>query len=151
MSHAHAQDIVFSNSKSLVGRIAKQLTGGDRYTHVGLVVNGYVYESDWPVSRKTPVSQYGKRGGTYDYYSLGLSTAEKQAVLRNASKELGKPYQLKNYFWPRSRNTTGTYCSPFVGRILDQSTRYRLAPHQYHDPQGIFDAVRPVFVRRTIK
>ena len=50
--------LVFSSKKGLIGRVAKRITGGDQYTHVGIIIDGYIYEQDFPKSKKTPLSYY---------------------------------------------------------------------------------------------
>jgi hypothetical protein len=148
---AHSQDIVFSSKSSMVGRIAKAITGGDKYTHVGIVIDGYVYESDWPRVRKVPVAKYGKRFTTNDYYSLRLTPAEKARIKQAIEQRIGEPYRLRNYLWPRSRKTNGTWCSPFAGTALNQSGRFELAPSQYYEPQNLFNATQPEFIRRVTR
>lgn len=148
---AIAQDIVFSSKASLVGRIANRITGGDQYTHVGIVIDGYVYEADWPRVRKVPVVRYGKRFTTNDYYSLGLTPAEKAIIKRAMERRLGEPYRLKNYFYPQLRKTRGTWCSPFAGTSLNQVGRFQLSPSQYYEPQDLFNATQPEFISRVTR
>jgi len=135
--------LVFSNKSSLVGRIAKRVSGGDHYTHVGIVIDGYVYESDWPRSKKTPVNQYGKRFTTNDYYRPNHAL-DVTAMRSTAESMLGQRYSLKNYFRPGSQPSNGTWCSPFAGRVLN-SGGYNLTPTQFHEPQAIYNTIRPQF------
>ena len=136
--------LVFSSKKSLVGRIAERLTGGDQYTHVSIVIDGLVYESDWPRAKKVRVSQYGKHRATYDYFipKNPYSQDEINRMRSKAESELGKPYQLRNYFNPNSRKTKGTWCSPYVGNVLNASGRYRFTKQTMHEPQGIFNRIK---------
>ncbi|MEW3709422.1 hypothetical protein QOZ51_30145, partial [Pseudomonas aeruginosa] len=92
----------------------KRISGGDHYTHVGIVIDGYVYESDWPRAKKTPVSQYGKRGSTNDYYAPARSL-DVDAMRKKAESMLGTRYSLRSYFRP-DRKSNGTWCSPFSGQ-----------------------------------
>jgi len=135
--------LVFSNKKSLVGRVARRITGGDQYTHVGIVLDGYVYESDWPKAKRTPVSQYGKRRTTNDYY-VPLVPVDTTAMRAKADSMVGQPYRLRNYFRPGSRQVNGTWCSPFVGQVLNAGG-YSLSASQYHEPQNILNATGESF------
>jgi hypothetical protein len=131
--------IVLSSKTGLVGRIAKRISGGDHYTHVGIVIDGYVYESDWPRAKKTPVSQYGKRGSTNDYYAPTKSL-DVDTMRQKAESMLGTRYSLRSYFHP-DRKSNGTWCSPFSGEVLNAGG-CNLTPAQYHEPQNIYETLR---------
>lgn len=135
--------LVFSNSRGLVGRIAKRITGNDQYTHVGIVLDGRVYESDYPRSKNTLVGQYSKRTNTNDYYvpSVPYSQVEVDRMKSYANSNMGKPYRLRNYFNPNSRPVNGTWCSPFVGNTLNSSGRYNLSNSQMHEPQNLMNSI----------
>lgn len=135
--------LVLSNSRGLVGRIAKRITGGDQYTHVGVVIDGRVYESDWPRAKNTLVSQYSRRTNTNDYYvpSTLYSQNEVAKMKSYATSHMGQPYRLRNYFHPNSRQINGTWCSPFAGNVLNASGRYNLSRSQIHEPQNLIHAV----------
>jgi len=146
--------VVFSYKNGLVGRIAKRITGGDQYTHVGVVINNKVYESDWPRTKATPVNQYGKRRTTNDYYVplTPYSGQEVQNMRAYADSQIGTPYRLRNYFHPNTKKTNGTWCSPFVGRILNRSGRFNLSEQNYHEPQNIKNNLHGYgFSRRVVK
>lgn len=133
--------IVMSNKpNTLVGRIAKRIAGGDHYTHIGVVIDGYVYESDWPRAKRTPVGQYGNRRTVNDYY-VPTVPLNVEAMRAKANSMVGQRYQLRNYLNPNSPKTQGTWCSPFAGQILNAGG-YNLTPSQYYEPQNIINAVR---------
>ncbi|TWT91402.1 C40 family peptidase [Neorhodopirellula pilleata] len=133
--------LVFSNKKGIVGRVARRITGGDRYTHVGIVFDGYVYESDWPRSKRTPVQSYGKPGSTNDYYapSTPIDRDRLAAMRSQANATLGTPYRLRGYFRP-GVTSAGTWCSPYVGRILAAGGS-SLSNHDRHEPQNLLRRV----------
>lgn len=145
---AHAQHmpdgtLVFSSKRGPIGRIAQRITGGDQYTHVGVVIDGYVYESDWPRSKRTPVAQYGKARTTNDYYTPAqpLSPQTIDAMRAQANATLGQPYRLRGYFNPARTHADGTWCSPYAGRVL-QAGGVQLSTSDYHEPQNLLGRVR---------
>jgi hypothetical protein len=113
--------VMSSKPGTLVGNIAKRMTGGDKYTHIGIVFNNHVYESDWPIAKKTPVHLYGKARTVNDYYYPKQPISNVAAMMDVAERELGKPYKLRNYLNPRSKPTYGTYCSPYVAKVFTDS------------------------------
>ena len=136
--------LIFSSKNGPVGRIAKRITGGDQYTHIAIVIDNIVYESDWPRAKATHVSRYGKPRTTNDYYipNNAYSTKEVKAMLNNAKANLGKPYRLKNYIYPNSRPTNGTWCSPYTSNVLESSGRYMFTQHDRYEPQNLFTKIR---------
>lgn len=134
--------LVFSSKRGIVGRVAKRITGGDQYTHVGIIFGNYVYESDWPRAKRTPVSSYGKRGSTNDYYvpASPIGPQQLNAMRAKAQSMLGQPYRLRGYFRPSTRPTDGTWCSPFVGYVLNAGGS-SLSASDRHEPQTLLDRV----------
>lgn len=132
------------NANTVVGRVAKRITGGDKYTHVGIVLNGYVYEADWPRVKKTPVSGYksNRRRVNVDVYapSRPFSQAEVQAMVNHAEGKLGQKYGLRSYFRPGAK-ANGTWCSPYVKDVLNASGRYNLSNGDGHEPQNLLGAI----------
>jgi len=143
--------LIFSSKKGLIGRVAKNMTGGDQYTHVGVVIDGYVYESDWPRAHAVPVANYGKPRTTNDYYipKVPFSVVEVAAMRANAQINLGKPYKLRNYLRPRSKKTDGTWCSPYSAGVISASGRYQLSQHDGYEPQNLLRAVRSGYTFRS--
>ncbi|MEM1224592.1 MAG: hypothetical protein AAGJ40_02785 [Planctomycetota bacterium] len=156
--HGHAQvpdgTVILSSKKGLIGRIAQRVTGGDQYTHAAIVLDGYVYESDWPRAKRTPVNQYGKWRSTNDFYvpSQPLSRGQVSAMRSKAQSMLGTRYDLRNYFRPGSARNAGTWCSPYVGKVLGAGG-VTLSSHQMHEPQNLKQAIghRYRFARRTLR
>ena len=150
-STAYAQypdgTLVFSSKKGLVGRVAKRITGGDQYTHVGVIIDGMVYESDFPKSKATPVHLYGKWRTTNDFYiPTHLYSDEQVTRMRaNAQANLGKPYRLRNYINPRTPKTDGTWCSPYAGTVINQTGRFRLNSNDLYEPQNLLMKVSPYY------
>jgi len=134
--------VILSSKKGLVGRIARRITGGDQYTHSAIVLNGKVYESDWPRAKIGRIGAH-KRRTTNDYYIpvVPYTPYESAAMIQKANSMVGQPYQLRNYWRPGSRPTEGTWCSPFVGRVLNASGRHNLTFHDYYEPQNVLQAV----------
>ena len=143
--------VVYSNSIGLIGRIAERLTGGDRYTHIGIVIDGKVYEADWPRITKGSIEKYGKAKSTNDFFvpKKPFSKEEVAKMKEYAESQLGKPYQLRNYFWPNSRPTKGTWCSVFAGSVLNASGRYDMDKKTIFEPQRIHDKIKQEYEFRT--
>lgn len=154
--HPHYPDgtIVFSYSTNIIGRIAKRITKGDHYTHVGIVIDGMIYESDWPRAKRSPIRDYGKRKCVYDFYVPLFRYTEEEVdrMRRKAKAELGKPYQLRNYIRPWTRKTEGTWCSPYVTAVLNATGYWRLSSKDAYEPQNLYQAViRHYAYHSTIK
>ena len=141
--HVPDGTIVMSYKNGLVGRIARRITGGDKFTHVGVVIDGQVIDSDFPRVHSTPVSRYGKRRTVNYYYvpTVPYNSLEVSRMRSHATSRIGEPYRLRNYFFPNSSPTNGTWCSPFAGQVLNASGRYNLSRSQYHEPQNLLNAV----------
>ena len=146
--------LIFQSKKGLIGNIAKRMTKGDRYTHVAIVIDNQVWESDWPRAKRSPISNYGKRRSTNDYYIPinPLSSSSISAMRKKAQSLIGKPYRLRNYLRPNSPRTQGTWCSPFVGQILNAGG-YSLSSQEYHEPQNLLHTIQPnyQFLKRVRK
>lgn len=154
-STCQAQQLVMSSKDGLVGDVAKNIVerrSGYRpqYTHSAIELNGWVYEMDYPVAKKTPVQYYGKPRTTNDYYQLNLSQDQINRMQAYAESRLGEPYRLRNYFHPNSRKIYGTWCSPFVGEVLN-SGGYNLTRDQVGEPQKLYNTLKPRFLRRTYR
>lgn len=142
--------VVYSNSISRIGRIANRLTG-DHYTHIGIVLDNKVYEADWPRICKGPVEEAGKAKSTNDYFvpKKPFTKEEIAKMKKYAEEQIGKPYQLRNYFWPRTRPTKGTWCSVYAGMVLNASGRYDMDKKTIFEPQRIFEKIKNDFEFRT--
>ena len=143
--------LVFSSKKGIVGRVAKRMTGGDQYTHVGVVIDGLVYESDWPRAHAVPVASYGKPRTTNDYYipKVPYTTSEVAAMRADARRNLGKPYKLRNYLRPGTKKTYGTWCSPYAASVIAASGRFLVSSYDGYEPQNLLRKVSSGYVLRT--
>jgi hypothetical protein len=146
---SYSQQLIFSTKNGPIGRIAQRMTG-DYYTHSAIVLNGYVYEQDWPRAKRTSLSEYGKRRTINDVYNISLSQGQVSAMQRYAETRMGERYRLKNYLFPRSRKTNGTWCSPFVGQVLN-SGGYQLHSSQMHEPENLRQSLPLTFSHRYRK
>lgn len=148
--------LVFSSKpNTLVGNIAKRMTNNAQYTHIGIIFDNMVYESDWPRVQRTPVSQYGKRKTVNDYYipSSPFSKDEIDRMKNHATSRLGEPYQLRDYLRKNSRRTTrGTWCSIYVGEVMNQG-RYRFSFQQMFEPQKLSNLIagQYIFTKRVFR
>ena len=136
------QYIILSTKQGPVGRVARNITG-DFYTHSVIVLDGWVYEQDWPRSRKTPLAFYGKKRTINDIYLLPLTRQQVHLMKQYAESRLGEPYRLRGYFRPGAR-TNGTWCSNFVGQILNTGG-YQLTPSQMREPENLRQQLNPQF------
>lgn len=134
--------LAFSSSRGVIGRIARRITG-QHYTHVGVVIDGYVYDHDWPRAHRTTAACYVKRRWTTDYYtpSTPYTAGEVIAMRKAATSRLGEPYRLRGFFLRRSTGTAGQWCSPYAAEILNASGRYRLSNKDAHTPGNLKAAV----------
>jgi len=144
-SIASGQYIILSTKQGPIGRIAQRITG-DYYTHSALVLDGVVYEQDWPRARKTSLSTYGKRRTVNDVYYLPMTRQQIDLAKRAAESRLGEPYRLRAYFRPGARSN-GTWCSNFTGQVLN-SAGYNLTPAQMHEPENLRRQLNPQFQYR---
>jgi hypothetical protein len=136
--------LALSSSRGLIGRIAQRITG-QRYTHVGVVIGGYVYDHDFPRAHRTPVARYVKRGWTTDYYTPATPyTPGQVAAMRSAAHaRLGERYELRHFWNHTATGTSGQWCSPYAGHVLNASGRYHLSAQQVHTPGNLHTAVGP--------
>lgn len=136
--------VMSSKPNTLVGNVAKRLTGGDQYTHAAIVLDNQVYELDWPRARRTPATTYGRPKAIYHYYSPVVPYAPSQVAAMRSSlnSRLGQRYQLRNYLRPGSRATSGSWCSPFVAETLNASGRYRINASVGREPQSLLQSVQ---------
>lgn len=133
--------LVLSSKKGLVGRIAKRVTGGDQYTHIGIIIDNKLYESDWPRAKVGPITHKLRTTNDYYYPNTPYTAIEIDAMRNKAKSLVGRPYNLRNYRIPGSKKTYGTWCSPFVGQVLNASGRYNLSSHDYYEPQNVINNI----------
>ncbi|MEM1225921.1 MAG: hypothetical protein AAGJ40_09490 [Planctomycetota bacterium] len=147
--------LVLSSKRGIVGRVAKSITGGDQYTHIGIVIDGRVHDMDYPRPHSTSIRSYGKRGSTNDYYvpTTPYTAAQVAAMRLSVQSRTGQRYGLRAYLGRSRASSLFTWCSPYVGKTLNASGRYRLSTNQYHEPQNVIASVGGGyrFSGRTVK
>lgn len=139
---ATAQDVpdgtlVLSYKNGLIGRIARRITK-DHYTHIAIVVDGKVHESDWPRSKATPVSRYGKRRTVNEYYVPNTPYDNAQIARLRRSVPIGEPYRLAGYFAPH-KASGDVWCSVYVARALNATGRFQISRWTGREPQRIIN------------
>ena len=137
--------LVMSNKPgTIVGNIAKRMTGGNEYTHIAIIFDDLVYELDWPrVKNPVHFSKYGKPRTVNDYYIPIIPYTNQQAndMVMYAKSKIGQPYQLRNYLNPNSRKTVGEWCSPYVAAVL-KSGGVNITEWEGREPQRILNKLR---------
>ena len=125
--------LVLGNKHSLLGRMLSRRMS---YSHVGIVIDGKVCESDWPHVQCTPISRWQKSRTSYDWYvpNRPLSHGEEARLRGFVNRTLGQPYRLKNYLFPGSRRTRSGWCSTWAARALNSTGRYNIRRRQAWNP-----------------
>jgi uncharacterized protein YycO len=124
-------DIIFHQSKSSQS-IPIQKATNSKYSHMGMIVNkngkSWVLEAIQPV-KYTPLDQWIERGEKRHFvvkrYKNTLSYNQKIALVKQAEKYLGKPYDV--YFeW----NDNAIYCSEIVWKSYKNALNIELGDLQ---------------------
>lgn len=124
-------DIIFHTSKSSQSIVVQKATHSP-YSHMGMIVNKknqiWVLEAIQPV-KYTPLQQWINRGTNAQYvlkrYHKALTQNQKNKLVNEAEKYLGKPYDI--YFeW----DDQSIYCSEIVWKAYDKALGIQLAPLQ---------------------
>lgn len=123
---------------TVVGRVARRwATRAQGYpakhTHVGIVLNGRMYHSDWPRTTTTKIPK-----GTYILPPRKYSAAQVQEMTRYANSQLGRPYRLRGFI---RRDGSEGWCSPFVKNVLNQAG-HNLSYQDGFTPDNLQRAVR---------
>jgi hypothetical protein len=134
--------LVFSGLRTPFGRLVERAVGHP-YTHVGIVLDGRVYEATLPRVKSSPAAAPGLRGGFYHWYSpnVRFSVGESAGVRSFVSSQVGRPYGLRTWVNPRVSSQRGIYCSELAGQALTASGRYRLPRAAGYDPAALLRAV----------
>jgi uncharacterized protein YycO len=126
----HTGDLVFQTSTSAQSA-AIQLATHSPYSHVGVVEvandGTFVIEAIGPVSR-TPWAKWRARGAGQKvavYRPKQLAAGKGQAVISEAKKSLGKPYDLK-FAW----GDDALYCSELVFKAYERGAGVALGQKQ---------------------
>jgi hypothetical protein len=134
--------LVFSGLRTPFGRLVERFVGHP-YTHVGIVVDGRVYEATLPRVKSSPAAAPGLRGGFYHWYSpdFPFSSRESAGVREYVAGQVGRPYGLATWVNPRVSAQRGIYCSEFAAQALTASGRYRLPRAAGYDPAALLRSV----------
>lgn len=137
--------LLFSTNSSFGGRIADRCVGGG-YTHTAIFLDGYIYEADFPFIKKTKLEYFtGRRCSTNYFYKpkVPFTPQEVCRMKKVAESLVGHPYRLQGYFRPWiGRANDGTWCSPYVAKILNSSGRYNICKCCDYDPQRLFNRIK---------
>ena len=133
--------LLFSKTNLLPGRIAAKFIAPGNFQHVGIIFDGYVYESVWPRAKRSTVKRAMLPG--WSYWAIEpvtpYTTKELRQMRQEACDNLGKPYRVKNFLWPRTKETYGTWCSQYVREVLNASGRYQFTWNHGWEPQGLYN------------
>lgn len=133
--------LVMGNKESALGYyLSQQMT----YSHVGIVLDGKVCESDWPHVKCTPIGSWQQPGTNYDWYAPDrpYTARETRRLRRFVNRTLGRPYRLKNYLFPNTPRTQSGWCSTWAARALNATGRYRIRRREAWDPEMLHNQVR---------
>lgn len=105
------------------------------FSHVSIEVNGHVYESVWPKSRKISLSNWEKKYQSVETVEIETTLFQDDLLEQDMSEMIGVRYSIMQLFWigvgilfePISayiseRNLNGSrflICTEFVGSILE--------------------------------
>jgi hypothetical protein len=134
--------IIIVENQVLSRIIARQTGSPYNFNHSAIILhdaNGYpwVYESTWPVVKRTPLWQFQqwarkvaqrravlRRGGLGVYYiepKYPYTEYQLQQMKAYAKSQLGRRYMMRG--WWKNREVRGIHCSQYVGNILEESGR----------------------------
>lgn len=128
--------LVFSNLRTAFGRWLNRV-GPMSHSHVGIVIDGQVYEADWPRVKCGPPESHYKRHATYEFYTptQPYSVHEVAGMRNHARSQLGRPYGVARWLVPGTRfGRGGIYCSEYVRDVLNASGRWRLNGGDGYNP-----------------
>lgn len=133
--------LVLGNKHSVLGNY---LSRRMEYSHVGIVLDGKVCESDWPHVKCTPIGSWQQSGTSYDWYAPNrpYTARETRRLRRFVNRTLGDPYQLKNYLLPGTPRTESGWCSTWAARALNRTGRYRISRREAWNPELLHNQVQ---------
>lgn len=83
------------------------------YNHALMYHNGYVYEADYPRVKKIPLEKWQKikknKRATIKKYNLQLTQNQEFKIYVFLELQIGKPYELINFFWHMIKIFTGKW------------------------------------------
>jgi hypothetical protein len=121
--------------------IVKNITNS-YLTHVAIVFNEYVYESNHPKVKKTPVEKYLKINKNIIILSskVPYSNKEVKNMQRFAESQIGKKYSVKAYI--RGIPAEGMHCSEYISEILIKSGRYQSSVPSRVTPGSLWKSIK---------
>jgi len=137
--------LVFSSKPgTLIGNVAKRMaTRAQGYraehTHVGIVLGGRVYHSDYP--RVVSFAVGTRKRGEVVRYQLPTSqktTNQVTAMRYYAQSQVGQPYRLRGFL---RRDGSEGWCSTFVGEVLNHGG-HNISAAERFTPDNLRRAVR---------
>jgi hypothetical protein len=137
--------LVFSNKPgTVIGNVAQRMATKaqgyhSRYTHVGIVLDGVVYHSDYP--RVTTRSVHARKrfeSMTYQLPARQYTPQQIASMKAYARSQLGQPYRLRGFL---RRDGSEGWCSTFVGQVLNQAG-HNMTKQQRFTPDNLLRAIR---------
>ena len=135
--------LVFSNKPgTLVGNIALRSASKAqgyqaKWTHVGFILDGKIYHSDFPVTTTRTSFKRGEKG-IFILPSRKYTDQEIYNMKKYANSQLGKRYSLRGF---RLRNGEEGWCSTFVGQVLNQAG-HNITKQQRFTPDNLIEVVK---------
>lgn len=136
--------VMSSKPGTIIGNVAQRMATRaqgyrSQYTHVGVVIQGRIYHSDFPRVGSIAVGAH-KRGERADYYvPTRQYTPQQVAAMKSyAQSQVGQPYRLRGF---RLRNGEEGWCSTFAGQALNRAG-YNIGKSQRFTPDGVLNSVR---------
>jgi len=134
--------LVFSNKPgTLVGNIALRSASKAqgyqaKWTHVGIILDGKIYHSDFPVTTMRTSFKIGEKV-IFILPSRKYTDQQIYDMKRYANSQLGKRYSLRGF---RLRNGEEGWCSPFVKNVLNQAG-HKLTYRDGFTPDNLLRAI----------
>lgn len=137
--------LVFSSKpNTVIGNVAKRMAARAQgykatHTHVGIVLGGRVYHSDYP-----RVATYAlgvqKLGEVTSYHlpSRQYTPSQVAAMTHYAQSQIGRPYRLRGFI---RRDGGEGWCSTFVGQVLNRGG-HNITKQQRFTPDNLQRAIQ---------
>ena len=114
--------VLSSKPGTIIGNVANRMATKAqgypaKYTHIGIVLEGKVYHSDYPRVTTRPLNSF-KRHEQAHYSLPGIPYSAQQLATKTkyANSQLGQPYRLRGFI---RRNGSEGWSSTFVGQVLN--------------------------------
>jgi hypothetical protein len=137
--------LVFSRKPgTVIGNVAQRMATKaqgyhSRYTHVGIVLDGVVYHSDYPrVATRAVHDRKRFESMTYQLPARQYTPQQIASMKAYARSQLGQPYRLRGFL---RRDGSEGWCSTFVGQVLNRGG-HSIDKRQRFTPDNLMRAVR---------